>query len=300
MDEPLLETLGIGPDLIAERIRLDGVRARQFLEHLPERVSALQSELGLGEPRFLPGGVLSATFACTRLADATAVVLKLSAPGAASAAAEAAALAAWDGRGACRLLHASDSGQVMLLEMIVPGTGLHPGDDDDDVRRAATLLSQLQLREGWPPEVPDATSELHWRFERAHRMLDNASPARGRVTHDQVDDAYKRALTLHAQTRDRALLHGDFISKNILLDTDGNWWAIDPRPCLGDPCMEAAFWALAHRPGVAVHTRCTAMADTLELDRGRVWQWAQVFAVSETVLVRDLDRSVAHATVAGL
>lgn len=297
IDLAALAELGIGPELIAARERLDGERALEFLAELPQLAAHWQQRLGCRDARMLPGGVLSAALACRDGSERR--VLKLSARGATSARAEAAALRAWGGVGACRLRWASDDGRVMLLDAIDPGTPISPGEDAADARRAAALLRGLHGVQPFPAAVPDAAEELRWRFERARTHLDGPSHARGMISHEQIAAAHAATLALHGRRTETVLLHGDFIDKNLLLDSAGEWWAIDPRPCLGDPCLDAGFWALCHRPGVAVRPRCELIAETADLDPGRVWAWAQAFAVSEAVLVRDLPRARAYAGVAG-
>src|SRR5215470_13570054 len=118
LDLEALGALGVGDELIAKRSRLDGDRALRFLAELPSLVSAWCDRLGLSSPRIMPGGVLSAALACRRASDGVEVVLKLSARDALAARAEAAALGAWEGVGACALLYASESADAMLLEAI--------------------------------------------------------------------------------------------------------------------------------------------------------------------------------------
>ncbi len=298
-----LGALGVDGALIARRERLDGERALRFLGELPALAAHWQERLGLIELRIMPGGVLSAALSCRRRVDASHVVLKLSSPWpepqAASARAEAAALNAWQGVGACALLYASEDASALLLDAIRPGAAVRPGDHRQDAARAGALLRTLHriAPERIPRAVPDATQELEWRFERAHRQLDGPSHARGFVGHRDLDAAYRAALALHAQRATSVLCHGDFINKNILLDGEGSWRAIDPRPCAGDPCLDAAFWSLTHRPGEGVGERCDLVAGAAGLDPARVRAWARAFAVSEAVLVTDVERARAHCRV---
>ncbi len=297
LDRPALGALGVDDKLIAKRERLDGERALRFLAQLPALAAHWQSRLDLYSARIMPGGVLSAALACKRLSDEATVVLKLSAPNVASTRAEAAALAAWDGVGACALLYATEGGSVLLLRAIQPGHAVRPGDGDrEDARRAGELLTVLhRLPAGRiPAAIPAAAHELQWRFERAHQQLDGSSPGKELISHGQIDDAYRAALALDRQCRRKVMCHGDFLNKNILLDADGAWCAIDPRPCLGDPCLDAAFWCLTHRPGERVRERCELVADAAGLDADRLWSWVVAFVVSETVLVTDLPRARAH------
>jgi streptomycin 6-kinase len=297
-----LAALGVDDALIAKRERLDGQCALRFLAELPALAARWQARLGVSDARIMPGGVLSAALACKRHDDGAPVVLKLSASHVASARAEAAALAAWGGVGACALLFGTEDGAVLLLEAIRPGVAVSPGDDDgEDCRRAGQLILALHRvpAERIPAAIPDAAQELRWRFDRAHQQLDRASQAKGLVRHHDLDEAYRTALALHRRCPRKVMCHGDFLNKNILLGARGKWWAIDPRPCVGDPCIDAAFWSLAHRPGEGVKERCELVARATGLDGDRVWDWALVFAVAEAVLVTDLPRARAHHRVLG-
>ncbi len=295
-----LGALGVDDALIAQRMSLDGHTALAFLAELPARVSHWQARLGLRDARIMPGGVLSAALACRRLDDGSPVVLKLSSPHAASARAEAAALASWGGVGACALLYAAEQGSVMLLDAIRPGTPVRPSDDEDaDVSWAAGLLRNLHrvAPSQIPRAIPAASAELSWRFERAHQKLDGPSHARGLVGHHDLDGAHRAALDLDRECTSKVMCHGDFIAKNILIDARHGWRAIDPRPCVGDPCLDGAFWSLTHRPGEGVRQRCEKLARATGLDADRVWAWATAFAVSETVLVTDAPRARAYHRV---
>jgi streptomycin 6-kinase len=295
MDRGALAELGVDDALIAKRARLDGDRALAFLAELPALAAKWQRRLDLRDGRVMPGGVLSAALLCRRRRDDSPVVLKLSSPAAGNAQAEAAALKLWNGVAAPALLFEAEQGRVMLLQAILPGRSVEPGEERADARRAGNLLRALHRAA--PRGIPDASEELRWRFDRAHEKLEGPSYARGLITHEDIDGAHRAALGLHECRPETVLCHGDFINKNLLVDERGGWWAIDPRPCVGDPCLDAAFWALAHRPGIAVQDRCALIAEAAGLGGERVWRWARVFAVSEAVLVTDLERARAHRLV---
>lgn len=256
-------------------------------------VNAWQARLGLSDARVLAGGALSVVLSCRRGAEQ--VVLKLSGS---DLRPEAAALAAWDGGGACRLLWADQEGRALLLGFVAPGTALEPRDDAADAARAASLLRRLH-GVPIPAVVPDAAVELDWRFRRAHEKLDTQGLAADLITHAQLDAAHEQALALHAARRATVLLHGDFLGKNLLPDRRGEWVAIDPRPCRGDPHLDAAFWALCHRHGPGVRERCTVLRDSAGFDAGLLLAWTQAFAASETALVRDRARALSYASVLG-
>lgn len=294
---PALRALGIDEPIIAERRRLDGGRAESFLAELPGLVDRWQEELGLTGARLLPGGILSAAFACCQRDES--VVLKLSASAATNARSEAAALRAWSGQGACRLRFDADDGRVMLLDAVRPGTPPVPVSESEDARRLAGLMAALHRPLSVPGAIPAARDELDWRFSRAHRMLDGPSPARGVISHREIEEAHHRALGLDAERPVTVLCHGDLLDKNILVDARGEWCAIDPRPCRGDPCLDAAFWALAHRDGTDSMWRAPVIAVATGLDPGRIVDWMRVFAVSEAVLARSSGLSTAYLEVLG-
>jgi streptomycin 6-kinase len=300
LDRTALATLGIDDAMIRLRERLDGENARMFLADLPALAAQWQQRLGLTGARIMPGGVLSAVLLCRQRSDGVPVALKLSAAHAGSALAEAAAPRAWAGIGAPGLRWASEDGRVIVLDVIQPGTPARPGNDEQDAQRAGALIGMLHRAapDRIAAAVPTAERELGWRFDRAHTLLDGPSHARALVTHADIDAAHQAALELHRSAPATVLCHGDLVNKNILLDKSGDWWAIDPRPCRGDPCLDAAFWAVAHRPGVAVRHRCALTARACGLDADRVWAWARVFAISEAVLGTDASRARAHHAVA--
>ena len=298
LDRDALAALGVDDELIATRRRLEGERALAFLAALPELAARRQAQFGLTGGRMMAGGALSAVLACTRIADARPVVLKLLAcDGDGDGDAQAAALALWNGAGACALLAVSDDRAALLLDAIEPGTAAQAGQDEPaDARRAAGLLALLQRdpREV-PVAIPDAAVTLAWRFDRASRFVADGR-AFAAVTPAELD-AGRRATAALLATASHTLCHGDFLDKNILLDGDGSWWAIDPMPCIGDPCLDAAFWALHHRPGNGVADRCDRIAAAAGLDSGRVTAWARAFAATEAALDNGPGRAAAHLRV---
>ena len=281
LDRAALSALGVDESTVALRERLDGVDAHAFLAALPALVARWQDRFGLHGARLLGGGALSAAFACVRLVDAAPVVLKLSAPHAPGVGAEAAALAAWGGEGACALLDAAADGEALLLERIEPGTPASAADDASDARAAAALLGTLHAVPP-PSAVPTWQLEGDWRFERARTWVATGR-AVAAVTLAELDEAGRTARELH-DSGSRVLCHGDFLDKNLLLDGARGLRAIDPMPCVSDRSRDAAFWALHHQPGVYVGERCELVARAAGLDGARVRRWALAFAATEAAL----------------
>lgn len=173
---------------------------------------------------------------------------------------EAAALRAYDGNGAVRLLDHDPDRWALLLERCVPGTPL----TDDVVEPLASVNERLWAA---PTDGPfrTLTEEITW-----HGDLIEERRSIGAVADADVD----RALALHGELLATAppavLLHSDLHCENVLLSARG-WLAIDPKPLVGEPAYGLAQ-ALANdlpRPG-----EVPALARRLGLDVDRVRAWA--------------------------
>jgi streptomycin 6-kinase len=206
-------------------------------------------------------------------ADGTPAVLKVGPPGGH----EAAALAAFGGRAAARLLASDPERGALLVERLEPGTPLAAVADDD----AATLAAADVMRRLHRPPPAD------------HGFPDVAEW--GRDLPDPGEFA-----ELCASSAPDVLLHGDLHHFNILRHGDG-WAAIDPKGVIGEPAYETgallrnpapALLALAHPRRVLVR-RAGLLAEALDLDAARILAWARVQAVLAAVWAdQDGDESL--------
>src|SRR5438105_4737215 len=119
-----------------------GAEGERWLEELPARVAALEREWSVtaGAP-FEADGCVS-WVAPVRCVEGGEAVLKISIPHR-EARYEAGALEVWDGRGAVRLLRASEDGFTLLLERCVPGTNLWSLGEEEANAVGATVLQRL-------------------------------------------------------------------------------------------------------------------------------------------------------------
>lgn len=230
-------------------------------------------EVNVREP--LSGGAVNAVLAVER-ADGPAV-LKLSAPWSTRPVAETAALAAWGGAGAVRLLAQSDDQRVVLLERVMPGT---PADTGDTVAVAALLRGLWQPAAGIPEVIPPVADAVAGRYRWA-RTFGRRPVAAGRLAR-----AEQAALALAATepSGDRCLLHGDPLVKNVLHGPGSRLVSIDPCPAAGDPCYDLALWALTTQPVRLAADRCVILADRTGRDANRIWEWCLALAPTEVCL----------------
>jgi streptomycin 6-kinase len=272
------------PELLARNAREAwGADGERWLAALPARLDHLAAawQLELGAPY-----ALTYHWVCrARTADGTPAVLKTGP----DLAREAAALAAWDGSGAVRLLRVAED--ALLLERADPGTrAAHLVPDTDEQATAAAVEVLRRLHVAAPPAEGLPTLAEHLTDLDAHL----ADPARDRlVAHELVGRAAGLARELLAGAPPgAALLHGDLHHDNVLLARDG-WLAIDPHGVVGDPGYDAGAW-LYNPPEltsdavpVLVPARVEQLADGLGQPLDRIIAWGFVQAVLSAVWTAD-------------
>ncbi len=272
--------------LVAQRwLDCHGQQARAWLDQVPDiaRWWAQRWHLALGRP--LEGGSVSIVFAVER--QDGPVVLKLAAPWSRWSGHEAAALRAWDGHGAIRLLAASDDAHALLLERVWPGRAA-TGMTDAELAALLTSLSRPAV----PAELPSLAEAVQLRFARAaenrHRLLSEA----------QICRARRAAVELAGMVQGSPVLcHGDLMSKNILVSHDRGLLAIDPTPCAGHLAYDAAQWALTQTPVVQAPQRASAIATALGIPADNVLGWVGVLSAVEVCLA-SLHRAQASLELA--
>lgn len=262
-----------------------GAAGERWLAELPRLAASVARdwELELGQPFALSyHWVVGAT-----RADGTPVVLKLGVPGEEHLAHEAAALAAFDGRGAVRLLEREAARGALLLERAAPGeavTALVPERDEEATAIVAGLARRLHRS---PPEgcpLPELASlgEAFGDHLRAYRG-DHPVPRR------LVERAATVFADLCATAAQRVVLHGDLHHGNVVSATREPWLAIDPHGLIGDPGYEAG--PLLSNPDLdrdqrlldAVPARAGQLAAALGLPRERIVAWGFAEAVLSEV-----------------
>jgi streptomycin 6-kinase len=248
---------------------------RAWLERLPRLLQECVAEwsLELGEP--FPYAYASLALP-VRLSDGGEAVLKLCFPHRESEH-EAAALRAWNGHGAVRLLAYDPERSALLLERCRPGTALRQEDPERALDVFVDLLPRLWIPAA-PPFRPLAEEAARW-AEGMEASWERA----GRPFERRILDAALRALEALAPTQgEPVLLHQDLHADNVLRAERESWLVIDPKPLAGErefglaPIVRSSELGHSER---AVRGRLDRLCADLALDRERARGWA----VSQTV-----------------
>jgi len=261
-------------------------RATRWLQGLPGLVTHLADAWGLA----LESPYSSLTYSWVAPghdASGAPVALKLTVPSS-HLATEAAALEAYAGEGAVRLLRADLDAGALLLERAVPGDPLLVLDDDSAATEAAIQVMQRLRRP--PPAASSFPALRDWAraFERHRQRFGGTA---GPLPRDLVAKAEDTFYNLLAQPTARVLLHGDLHHRNILRSQREGWLAIDPEGVIGEPEYEVAafmrnpFPHLLAQPsrGRILRNRLAQLASELGFDRERLRAWSFAHAVLSAV-----------------
>ncbi|MGH9249521.1 MAG: aminoglycoside phosphotransferase family protein [Acidimicrobiales bacterium] len=263
---------------------------RAWLRSLPNLVAEACSRWSLTLGESYEGSYVSVVLPAERDGDSS-LVLKLQFPHRESDH-EAAALRAWGGDGAVRLIDDAPDLRALLVERCVPGTHLA----DAGAEAALPVLTDLVQRLAVPMTEPFtalADEALRWaenletRWEQAGRPFERLL----------VDRALELLAALAGTQGDQVLIHQDLHGHNVLRAQREPWLAIDPKPLHGE--IEFALapivrsYELGHSRQAVLH-RLDQLTEALGVDRARArdWCFAQTVAWSiegRTALHQHLD-----------
>lgn len=259
---------------------------------LDDRVNWAADYWGLTIGQALAGGTRSAVFAAQDLVG-QALVLKLPATRTDTqdlTAAEAAALSSWSSTGvAVTLVDATPD--ALLLVRARPGILLPWSPDgtiDDGIAIAVDVLTRLWAQPAVAYRFP-TLAEVYNQDERVARedaafeQRERGEPDRGMPGLLRLPVASAAAEHLISTCREQRVLHGDFITKNLVSDvtSPAGWVALDPLPMTGDPAAEVAAFA-AYHPADLILPVAEALARSLSVDIQRALHWAAIWTVHQT------------------
>jgi streptomycin 6-kinase len=243
---------------------------RAWLARLPELLGECIARwsLTVGEP--FPYAYASLALPA-RLPGGDEAVLKICFPHRESEH-EAAALRAWDGNGAVRLLAHDPERWALLLERCRPGTPLHELSGEAALDVFVDVLPRLWI----PARLPfrPLAEEAGWWAGYMRERWEQA----GRPFETKLLDAALLALDeLPPSQGEQVLLHQDLHADNVLRAEREPWLVIDPKPLAGE--REFGLAPIIRGPELGhsernVCRRLDRLTGELGLDRERARQWA--------------------------
>lgn len=263
----------------AVRVRV-GTDADEWLAAVPDLISSVTGRWDL-HVTAVANRIDAFGLSIPARRDSDRVTLRIAYPDA-FLADETAALRAWDGAGAVRVLEEDDRG-AQLRSSPSPGTALSLERNE---MRALRMVADA-LRELWiaPPEgmqtlaaeVRTWGSSMPERFESVHQPFDE----------QLMRDAEVMFRSFGPSQMDAVLLHGDVRLDTFLLDGE-RAVAIDPKPLAGEPAFDVAA-LLRDGPGDLVRDpaagrqrlqgRLEQLTDLLHVRASRVRGWAFAVAI---------------------
>ncbi|GGU45641.1 kinase [Streptomyces albospinus] len=254
---------------------------RAWLEALPTLVQQQLDAWELTLERVHAPGGLGSLVALVRQQDGTPATLKFPVPGR-PAAQEAAALRAWDGRGAVRLLRADEAGGALLLERLQGAVSLRSLPEAKALLEAAGTVRRLWV----PPGEGHPFATVAERVAQDAKALGAAGESAGAAA-PLVEEALELGRALPDGAPEEFLLHGAFRQGKVLAGERVPWLAVGPAPLVGERAYDLArlvldrFEDLVAGSGApaAARRRVAKLADSLDVDRERLRGWTLYRAV---------------------
>ncbi len=247
--------------------------AEPWCDALPDLVARLTAKWGLEVREARPGNT-GRTLLCTG-PGGDLRVLKLT-PDPEVARLELTGLSAWAGCSrVVQVLDADLDVNAILLEGLVPGTQL---DGDVPWAELGEMLDQLHSAEP-TGEFRGLAEGIEFIFTLSERRR-RESPAAEHLSAALLEQGRRRALEL-ATSGPVTLIHGDLHPANVLDAGPGRGAvAIDPRPGLGDPSLDAIDWVFVPMAaGGTIDDGIAALAPHVtDFDAERVRAWCVAMA----------------------
>lgn len=256
------------PDSLRENLAyvLGAEQAETWLATAVERARTLVQDWGLTPREVLTGGSFSL---CLRCVDEHGAESVLKVPASSEAGlAEIAALRAWAGHGAARVLRTDPESSSILMNFLG-----RFGEGGYGLADIVDLTDRLHRGRPLGFDFPEVHDNLERRLDWARRRF-----AEDGYTHhlDDLRNAEKLVVELSSSVSDPVLLHGDLQAKNLIL-SGGELVAVDPMPVVGPALFDIAFWIAKSdhaRPTRTYVDEVSRLRPALDGDALLRWTWA--------------------------
>jgi streptomycin 6-kinase len=264
---------------------------RAWLAALPSLIADLAREWGLtvtdGEVRHGYNAVV------IRVDRGNApLALKVTWPAGDDVRLEAAALAAWSGRGAVELVDADLGRGALLLERLATGRSLAEIPVAEAGAIAGDVMRKLAVPA--PDSVPALRDQAAWiaaAVRERRRRADSTVPGDWLALAARLADALSRDPA-------RLLIHADLHYENVLAreTPGGGWIAIDPRPLAGAPERSTAELLWTRADELAAPADFIRLLDVIidagGLVRDKAVAWSFVRAIDYWLWAVDNDLTI--------
>ncbi len=257
----------IPPDFIRSTIEREGSTGRAWINALPEIVAGLCADWGLEVDGLAMHGYLGLVVPVRRQNELCALKVSWIDD---SSADEALALAAWNGRGAVRLLDIRPEQGALLLERLDATRSLETLAIDQALMIAGRLLRRLAIP---APEnlrsLRDVAAELARTLPERWEQYGRPMPRRTLDLACEIAGQY--------QTSTRLLVNYDLHYADVLSGTREPWLAVDPKVVAGilEYGPAQLFWCrledIQAQGGLARHFDALVEAAELDPELARAW-----------------------------
>lgn len=284
-------------DEFLHNVQRKGAIGQQWLSEIPDIIKKYEEKWNL---KVLPPYTLTYNYvAPVILQNHQEAVIKIGMPWEEEFLNEMEALKLFNGDSVTKLLKEDRENYVMLIEKITPGTPLSTIDDDD---RATEILAGIMQHLHKP--LPKNNSFITI-FEWTKYLREYPENPRQIFPIEIAKEGIALFEYLINSSKDAILTHGDLHHDNVLLGTNNNWVAIDPKGIAAESLYDVA--ALIRNPYKKVKEmtneqiqklfkrRIEILSKELHADAKRIHQWCLAQTILSGVWSEETPAYVDHS-----
>jgi streptomycin 6-kinase len=274
------------PDEVRNKVIADGNAA--WLDELPSIVESLARDWSLTIGVTMFGG--HAAFVVeAALADGTAAVLKIGAPGTRRELAfETAALRLANGDGCASLLRDDLDRDALLLERL--GAAMYDVVPDPASRHEmlCDVAARLWRPVGPNVDLPTGADKARQYADLLPRLWEQTGRPCRRQTVDDALECMDRRRRAHDDRR-AVLVHGDVHDLNALQAADGTFKLVDPDGLRAEPACDLGTIVRCNPDsGDDLRARAKRLAARTGVDVTAIWEWGTIHRVISGVYSRSI------------